>query len=106
MKTFEVLIVGAGPAGCSTAYFLKHFDKENVINVDLVECLSDKKFERYHDMCGEGISNTLLEELYPLKPSGITQEVHTMFEFWPKNITIKSSMRGYLLDRSVFYNQL
>jgi len=57
VKNYKVLVVGAGPAGTSTAFFLKHFDKNNIFNVDLIERLPSDKFSRYHDMCGEAISN-------------------------------------------------
>lgn len=105
-KTKKVLVVGAGPGGSSAAYFLKHFDKEDSLDVDLIDKLADEKFVRYHDMCGEGINEELIKEIYPLKPQGLVKRVHTYIEHYPGNISIKTEKKGYLIDRSIFLKSI
>ena len=60
---YNVLVVGAGPAGVSAAYFIKQYDKNDLIDVDLVERLNWGKYQQFHDMCGEAISKNLIDEL-------------------------------------------
>lgn len=106
VKNYKVLVVGAGPAGTSTAFFLKHFDKNNIFNVDLIERLPSDKFSRYHDMCGEAISNDLLKEIHPLQPEGLTEKIHTIQEHWPGDIDIKTKMNGHLINRIIFLQSI
>lgn len=106
VKNNKVLIVGAGPAGASTAFFLKHFDKDNIFNVDLIERLTSDKFNRYHDMCGEAISDELLKEIHPLQPEGLTEKIHTIQEHWPGDIAVKTKMNGHLINRIIFLQSI
>ncbi len=102
----NVLVVGAGPAGTSAAYFIKHYDKENHINVDLVDRLDSEKYELYHDMCGEAISKFLIDEIAPLKPTGILEKIELIKEHWPGEIQINSEMEGFLIDRTKFLQSI
>ena len=103
---YNVLVVGAGPAGTSTAFFLKHYDKEDCINVNLIDRLDSEKYEQYHDMCGEAISKFLIDELAPLKPAGILEKIEVIKEHWPGNILITSNMEGFLIDRTKFLKSI
>ena len=40
----DVLVIDGGPAGSSAAYFLKHYDKDSLIKVDLVDRLNPDKY--------------------------------------------------------------
>ena len=102
----DVLVVGAGPAGVSAAYFIKHHDKSNSINVDLVERLDSEMYKQYHDMCGEAVSKYLFDELLPLKPRGIVEEIKLIREYWPGDIEIDTPVKGYILDRAQFLESI
>lgn len=103
-KKRRILVVGAGPAGVSAAYFLKHYDA--LLDVELVERLTEKKYQVYHDMCGEAVSQTLFKDISPLRPKGIVGEIHSMREYWPGNITITTKLTGRLIDRNMFLKSI
>lgn len=96
----RILVVGAGPAGCSAAFFLKKFSSEPT-QVLLIERLSEKSYLIYHDMCGEVTSESTLKEFH-FKPRGVIKHINKIREFYPKNIVIETKIRGYLLNRSEF----
>ena len=48
---YDVVIVGAGPAGSSAAWFLSG----SGLRVAVIERLSDEKLPEYHRICGGGI---------------------------------------------------
>ena len=106
VKTKNVLVVGAGPGGVSSAYFITYFDKENIFNVDLIERLPKNKYQRYHEMCGEGISSDLLSDISPLKPKGLVERIHSVFDYYPGDIQIKTCTEGYVIDRPIFFNSI
>jgi digeranylgeranylglycerophospholipid reductase len=103
---YNVLVVGTGPAGTSAAFFLKHYDKDDSINVDLIDRLTPEKYEQYHDMCGEAISKFLIDEIVPLKPAGILEKIELIQEHWPGGIQINSEMKGFLIDRTKFLQSI
>ena len=102
----DVLVVGAGPAGSSAAFFLKQFDKEGNLNVDLVDKLKPAEYSLYHDMCGEGVSARVLDDISPLKPQGIIDKIRLIREFYPGDIEIKTKMDGLLIDRPKFFKSI
>jgi flavin-dependent dehydrogenase len=106
MKNKKVLVVGAGPAGCSTAYFIKHFNKESTIDVDLIDRLNEKKYIIYHDMCGEGVSSDILNDLNPIRLEGILSKIELIREFYPGGIEIRTKMKGLLIDRSKCFESI
>ena len=63
---YDVVIVGAGPAGSSAAWFLSG----SGLRVAVIERLSDEKFPEYHRICGGGISRRGVS-LIPLKEEAI-----------------------------------
>jgi flavin-dependent dehydrogenase len=98
----DVLVVGAGPAGCSTAFFSKYLDKDNKRETVLLERLDNKKYLHYHDMCGEGVSEDLFRDISPIKPSCIIEKIRKVREYWPGDIVIETPMNGYIIDRPLF----
>ena len=98
----KVLVVGAGPAGTSAAFFLKHFDKKGEFEVTLIDRLPEEKYYKYHRMCGEGISADAFKELKPLKPTNIIHKISLTEEIYPGNVILKTESKGYLLNRSLF----
>jgi len=102
----DVLVVGAGPAGCSAAFFLKHFDGEGKLDVELVDILSHEKYGTYHDMCGEAVSAEILSNISPLKPKGVVSKIKLIREFYPGDIEIKTKMGGLLIDRPKFFKSI
>ena len=98
----DVLVVGAGPAGCSAAFFSKLLDEDNRREVILLEQLDNPKFVQYHAMCGEGVSENLFKEISPLKPSHIIEKIRKTREYWPGDLVIETSMNGYIIDRPPF----
>jgi succinate dehydrogenase/fumarate reductase flavoprotein subunit len=67
MSKCDVLVVAAGPAGCSAAFFLKYYDREDKVNVTLIDRLSEEKFHKYHRMCGEAKVKTVSRNCHQLK---------------------------------------
>ena len=58
-SAYEVVVVGAGPAGCSAAIYLHKYGIDDVLLLDKAQFPRDK-------ICGDGIPlkcNSLLEEL-------------------------------------------
>ena len=106
MPKKKILVIGAGPGGASSAYFLKHFDTDNQISVEIAERLSEEKYNTYHEMCGEGISEDLFKDIKPIKPSGIASSIHKIEEHWPGNIIISSKMDGYIINRPKFLQSI
>ena len=102
----DVLVVGGGPAGCSAAFFLKYYDKDNSINVDLMERLTLKKYDQYHGICGEAISESLFKEIEPLKPEYIVERINSIKEYYPDDLKIENNARGYILDRPRFLKSI
>lgn len=99
----KILVVGAGPAGVVCSYFIKKFDIENKFEVELIDRLNKKKYDIYHDCCGEVISRSIINEIKPLKPKGLNGKINKIIEHWPGYIDIETKMDGLLIDRSKFF---
>jgi len=102
----DVLVVGAGPAGVSAAFFLKYLDKNNSFEVTLAERLNWRKYYTYHRMCGEAISKKAFQELKPLKPNHIVDNIDCITESYPGGLTLKNKLKGYVLNRSLFFKSI
>jgi flavin-dependent dehydrogenase len=102
----SVLVIGAGPGGVSSSYFLKKYDTSNVFDVELVDRIESEKYKLYHDTCGEAVSTSLLDDIQPLRPDGIIGKIKKINEHWPKDITIVTKMDGLLLDRPKFFKSI
>lgn len=106
MLKCDVLVVGAGPAGSSAAFFLKYLDKENKLNVTLVDSLGKDQFKKYHRICGEGVSKEFFNEVAPLKPTNIIENIRRTREHWPGNIMTQDEMKGFIINRSYFLENI
>lgn len=97
-------MVGAGPGGCSAAYFLaKESDR---LQVTLIERLEGERFKGYHRMCGEALSSRTFSELPSIQPWGAVHDIRKAQEIWPGDIEIDYRVKGYILDRSAFLGNL
>ena len=99
----DVIIVGSGPAGMSAAFFLS-FDER--FRITVLERLGEKGFDRYHRICGGGISKRAFRELAPMVPDGILDEISKTSIVWPDGTEIRMKTPGYILDRPAFLSGL
>lgn len=105
MRRYDVIVIGAGPGGCSTAFFLKHFSKDR-LDVLLLERLDDARYLKYHRMCGEGISKRAFRDIAPIEPTGVTHHIHRIFQHWPGNKVTEAKVEGYIIDRAKFLRSI
>ena len=101
----KIAIVGAGPAGCSAAFFCKYFDKDNEHDVYLFERLERKKWEKYHFICGEAVNEELFKEIRPIKPL-VKNRINKIKECYPHDIELTFKVRGYILDRPTLLKEI
>ena len=94
---YSVIIVGGGPAGSSAANRLR-FDGP-VKSALLLESRENDDFDRYHGMCGEGVSMMCLAEAGVDCPGLIRNRVGGAVERWPGGITLCTDMDGAVIDR-------
>ncbi len=103
---YDIVIVGAGPAGCSAAYFSKFFDSDNKFNVLLLEKFSGEKYTEYHHMCGECISHAAFNEIQPLKPKYTIENIEIYKEHVVDNYVLEHKVKGYIIDRPKFFSYI
>jgi len=106
MPNKNILVIGAGPAGASAAFFLKSFDTKEELDIDLVDMRVPSSFSKYHRMCGEAISSRAFEELAPIKPTNIIERIKFIEEFYPGDMSLKIESEGYILNRSLFLHDV
>lgn len=99
---FDALVIGGGPAGLAAAFFLSDSD----IRVGVVERLSTERYDRYHSICGEGISNDAFLDLRPMEPWGIKNHISKATLIWPDEKEIDVPVKGYIIDRPTFLQEL
>jgi digeranylgeranylglycerophospholipid reductase len=105
MDEYHTIIVGAGPAGSSVASTLQQkLGKDH--QVLMLERLPKDKFDRYHRMCGEGISHAGLKESGCLDRKFIVDCITRAVEHWPEEIVIESKLKGYIIDRTLLLKEL
>jgi flavin-dependent dehydrogenase len=104
---YDIVVIGAGPAGASTAYFSKIFDTDNIKNILIIETLTEKNFNRYHNMCGEVVSKYIKKDLPRLNIYDfVINKINRFIEFWGDEEKIQSSLRGYAIDRPKILSHL
>ena len=99
----DVIIVGSGPAGMSAAFFLSLNDD---VKVTVIERLGSGQYQRYHEICGGGISRKAFRELVPMRPSGILNEIERTRIVWPDGTAVKMKADGYIIHRPTFLSDL
>ncbi|MFP4545464.1 MAG: NAD(P)/FAD-dependent oxidoreductase [Methanomassiliicoccales archaeon] len=99
MGDYDVIVVGSGPGGCSTAHFLRHYAPG--MRVLLLERLDDIRFQRYHRMCGEAVSARTFREL-GMPPAEVVHHIDKVEEHLPGGIRIVAPVKGYILNRPRF----
>jgi digeranylgeranylglycerophospholipid reductase len=105
LDEYHTVIVGAGPAGSSVASTLQpRLVKDH--QVLLLERLPQNKFDRYHRMCGEGISHAGLKESGCLERRFIVDDITRAVEHWPGDIVVESRLKGYIIERTLVLKEL
>jgi len=103
---YDIVIVGAGPAGLSASFFSKYFDKDNNYRVLLLDRLSKEKYGIYHDMCGGCISQKAFKEIKPIKPKHIIENIYLTREHVINQFKIENKIKGYIINRPKFFYDL
>ena len=98
----SVIIVGSGPAGMSAAFFLSLYDYD----ITVFERLGESQYQRYHEICGGGISRKAFRELSPMEPSGILNNISRTRIIWPDGTEVRMRTKGYIIDRPMFLADL
>lgn len=98
MRTnFDLIIVGAGPAGCRAAeYAMKRRPEWSVL---LIDGKSGDEWEKYHMICAEGVSRNALEQLGPQASRHVQHRLTKVEEHWPSGIVVDSEIDGFIVDR-------
>jgi Dehydrogenases (flavoproteins) len=94
----DTVIVGSGPAGLAAAFFLKG-------RTAVIERL-DSNYDRYHSICGEGISEDAFAALRPMEPWAAKNRVSVTKLKWPGGKVLEIGSKGYILDRPKFLKEL
>ena len=94
----HVCVIGAGPAGMSAALYLCSEGAQ----VTVVERFSEKGYDRYHSICGAGISRKAFSELKYIEPVCVRNEIGRAVLHFPDGIDVPMTVKGYVLDRPAF----
>ena len=94
---YDLIIVGAGPAGCRAAeYAMKRRPEWSVL---LIEGKPGDDWEKYHKICAEGVSRKALELLGPHANRHLQHKLTKVEEHWPSGIVVESEIDGFIVDR-------
>ena len=98
----HVTIVGAGPTGLSAALYLS----SEGIDVTVIDRMSERTYDRYHEICGAGISEKAFRQLKYIEPEHVRNPIEYGELRFPGDITVRMSVKGYVLDRVRFLHSL
>ena len=99
---YDIIIIGAGPAGVSAAYFLKYFSNSN-LQVLLVDRRDGQEFIKYHHKCGEGVNQKVFDEIKPLEKKFVIHDISIVEEDWAGENVDESSTNIVIIDRPKFF---
>lgn len=99
--TYDVAVVGAGPAGCSAVHALAG----SGLRVAQIERLPEGRYERYHRICGEAVSDRTFERL-GWTPGTCVRKVDTIRISFPGGVSIDIPAKGRVLDRPEMLREL
>ncbi|VVB89561.1 Digeranylgeranylglycerophospholipid reductase [uncultured archaeon] len=103
MDEYDVIVVGAGPAGATAAFFIKYHDKSK--RVLLIDKLEGERYNTYHRICGEAIRAITIDELSPLVIDGIVERIYLVREIFGRN-KIELPAHGLLVNRVIMLKSI
>ena len=98
----HTVIVGAGPTGLSAALYLS----SEGMRVTVIDRMSDVAYDRYHEICGAGISKKAFRRLKYIEPTDVRNVIEFGELTFPGDITVRLPVKGYVLDRVAFLHRL
>ncbi|MGN1044548.1 MAG: NAD(P)/FAD-dependent oxidoreductase [Candidatus Methanomethylophilaceae archaeon] len=98
----EVFIVGAGPSGLSAALYLS----SEGTDVTVADRMSRETYDRYHSICGAGISGRAFSKLELIEPCHVRNRVERGELIFPGGVKVTLPVDGYVLDRPAFLKEL
>jgi flavin-dependent dehydrogenase len=103
---YDLVVVGAGPAGLSASFFSKYYDNDDRFKVLLLDRLPKDKYEAYHDMCGGCISQAAFEEIKPIKKNHILENIKLTREYVVNKFKIENKINSYIINRPKFFHDI
>ena len=98
----HVIVVGAGPTGLSAALYLAR----NGVDVTVIDRMSETAYDRYHEICGAGISRKAFRKLRYIEPWHVRNRIDRGELAFPGDILVSIPVKGYVLDRVAFLHEL
>jgi len=100
--THDAIVVGAGPAGASAAH---HLRRCGIVNVLVIERMSEPVYRRYHSICGEGVSARSLKRA-GVEPREAVRKVDSIDLGVPGGVRVRIPVDGYIIDRAAMAGRL
>lgn len=98
----HTVIVGSGPTGLSAALYLS----SEGMRVTVIDRMSELVYDRYHEICGAGISAKTFRKLKYIEPTDIRNTIEYGELSFPGDIQVRIPVKGYVLDRVAFLHRL
>ncbi len=103
LRSVDVLVVGAGLSGSMFARELSRLDPD--MDIIMIDRLADGRFDRYHRICGEAVSDRAFKEL-SMEPRHVRNRIVKAREIWPGDIVIEENANGFIIDRPAFLRSI